>query len=750
MVNIKNKTHIFGIIALLVLAAVSLSCRLPLVGSGETAPATPTGEQGTAKTTPSSASGTSSADGDTDTAQGDQRPPASFNALLERGIEEGRWTRGEGLHYLLQVFQNEQMLETEVSHQEWTMVLLLAADYVENGEDPELKNKINEQLQQIAAPLENLSLYSAPAEAQQSSRRFKVSRPSTQVNCGELFTEGFPETRATTCLLYQEVETPFVSMQIYYPQSWAGDEKYENIIERIKEFALRSTETYAEYGPNEDLQIIFSPTHTEDREDPKERRKGSTMPPKYRTGDACPMIIFNNPTYLLGEDAKEIIAHEIFHCFQMKNFFSGDKINYTANKWWMEGTAVHFSNVAFPSVKYDYKFVNDFDVLSQDKQLKDMSYGNYVFFTDWMNHKGNQNIINFLHWLSINASAQTQMGELAIYEDMDVYFHLFGQRYLDKNIPDPAGDKLPIPAETNEEIEIDSTGEAFNITFKPFQLYRLDGLYEPERRFFQAVDLDYRVDVTMRPDDERDTWEKIPDKLYSRCREEDPYLFLITSTDVSEDQKAIMKIDEIEEAACDGCLLGDWQVENDTFVNWFNALAGNSTGGGSVNLQKMSGFMGVKFSEDRAYTSINKQLNLSLAVPGAGPENMALTITSLGEGSWLTNQEMNQLGYSEDDLKADISVSVPGVGEIDLGEGSVPEEMMPPGMDELGGPGFFESITAFGGPPGDGTPKSVGYTCSEDSLTIHYPQLSDIILDRLDEPVPLPTFEGVGNPDSEQ
>ena len=748
MFHTKSKRPIIGLVVLLVLAAASLSCRLPFVGAGDTAPGASTTEQaaeGTAaESDPASPSGTASGDPDAETGEAEQRQPASFKALLERGIEEGRWTRGEGLLYLLQVFQNEKELDTEVVHREWTMANYLAAEYVEEGDNPELQQKIESRLQQIAAPLENLSLYSEPADAQQSSRRYKVSRPSSQVNCGELFTEGFPETRATTCLLYQEVETPYVKFQIYYPEQWAGDEKYESIIERIKKAAMSSAETYANYGPNADMQIIFSPTHTESHPDPRERRKGSSLPPEYRAGDACPIIIFNNPEYLMGEDAKEIIAHEIFHCFQMENFFSGDDINYTTNSWWMEGTAVHFSNVAFPDVKYDHKFVDDFDVLSQKNQLKDIDYGNYVFFTDWMNHKGNQNIINFLHWLSVNVSAQSQMRELAIYEDMDVYFHEFGQRYLDKNIPDPAGDTLPIPADTNKEIDINSTGEAFREKIKPFQLFRMDALYAPERRFFQSVDLGYRVNTTTRRKGEVGTWQNVPDKLYSRCTEKDPYLFLITFTDVKEKGTSIMTIDKIEEAACDGCLLGDWQVEEDSFVNWFNALAGSSTGGGNVKLQEMSGFMGVRFSDDRAYTSINKQLNLDLAVPGAGPESMALQTTSVGEGSWLTNQEMDQLGYSEDDLKADVSVSVPGVGEIDLGGGAVPEEMMPPGVDELGGSGFFESITAFGGHPGDGTPKAVGYTCGEDSLTIHYPQLSDIVLDRLDEPIPLPTFKGGG------
>ncbi|MBS3753922.1 MAG: hypothetical protein KGY46_11130 [Anaerolineales bacterium] len=743
MTDNKNVKKVLGILVLFVLAAASLSCRLPLVGSGDPVPGPSTPEQAAVGTTtePASSSRTSSADADTGTAQGEQRPPASFKVLLERGIKEGRWTRGEGLHYLLQVFQNEKELETKVSHQEWSMVYYLAADYVKAEGDPELREKIEDQLQQIAAPLENLSLYSEPAEGQQSSRGYKMSRPNLQVDCADLFKKGFPETRAATCLLYQEIETPYVKFQIYYPEPWAGDEEYENILEGVKKAAMNSAETYANYGSNENMLIIFSPTHTESRPDPKKRTKGVSLPPSYRSGDACPIIIFNNPEYLLGEDAKEIIAHEIFHCFQMKNFFSGDEINYPENSWWMEGTAVHFSNVAFPDIKYDYKFVQYFDRNSQDKQLKDMEYGNYTFFTDWMNHKGNQNLIGFMDWISELESAQSQMGELAIYEDMDVYFHRFGQRYLDQNIPDPGGDNLPIPADTNREIDINSTGEAFNVTVKPFQLYRMDALYIPQRRFFQSGELDYRVNTTIRRDGEPDTWKNVPDKLYSRCTEKDPYLFLITSSDVEKEGTSSMNIDKIEKAACDGCLLGDWQVENESFINWFNALAEQNKSSGT-KLEEMSGLMGVRFGEDRTFRSINKELSIVLTVSGVDTGGVTFNITSLGNGNWQTNQAMNQLSYSERDLKADVTATVPGVGNLNFGGGSIPEDMLPPGVEDFGFEGDIDSINAMGTFSTETNAQALGYTCGEETLTFHYPQLSDIVLDRLDEPIPLPTFEG--------
>jgi len=68
--------------------------------------------------------------------------------------------------------------------------------------------------------------------------------------------------------------------------------------------------------------------------------------------------------------------------------------------------------------------------------------------------------------------------------------------------------------------------------------------------------------------------------------------------------------------------------------------------------------------------------------------------------------------------------------------------MLPPGVEEFGFEGDSDSINAMGMFTTNTSAQTGGYTCGEDSLRYHYPQLSYLVLDRPDEPIPLSPFEG--------
>jgi hypothetical protein len=83
-------------------------------------------------------------------------------------------------------------------------------------------------------------------------------------------------------------------------------------------------------------------------------------------------------------------------------------------------------------------------------------------------------------------------------------------------------------------------------------------------------------------------------------------------------------------------------------------------------------------------------------------------------------------------------MEIPGMGEIPLGGGTIPEESLPPGYKEFGAFSDLNKTTFFGTLSTEAEGSARNYTCSEDTLTIHYPQYSDLIFDRLDEPIELP------------
>lgn len=741
--NAANRTHKI-LTVLLLLAVLTLACRLPFLGQDSNPePGTPDAaatSQSTGSTPPSGSGTATPGTGEEDL------PPVSFLELLEEGIENGRWTRGEGTLYLLEYLAGERELEYEVAHQEGTMIVGLAEEYIAKGENEDIKNQLQTLLQDLFGFLKYMEDYSLPAGDYSRKSGGKLAQevtPTADEGC-DRFWDGnpFPELGKLDCALYKQTTAGGVTIEVYYPIDWHQQAERQSDIEDAFDALVKSAETYARYGQNNDMALIFSPFLNPHLE----KALAGTLKTRYwdPARNVCPIVVFNVIDNFEGENIKENVAHEAFHCFQYKHLFNNNGVaeNSSQNAWWREGTAVHFSNVAYPSIKYDYRFVERYDEGSQTRPLKDMSYENYVFFTDWMNQKGNEDIIAFLESLLIRERAELQMEQLAVYKNMNAQFHHFGQRYLDQQIPDVAGDLLPIPASVPRSTEIREPGPAFDVTVEPFQLFRLYGTYREERKFTQHMDYEKEGTTSMRHLAEPGAWQPVPDTLYSRCEQREPHLFLITSAVLEGNHTSALTIDGVEDAACDGCLLGYWAVEGETFKNWFNTLAESAGSGSQGRILSISGLMGTKFAQDRSYLSINKDLSIELGLAGQADPAMIFTMNSMGQGSWQTNQDMNQLQFTQQDLKADFIAEVPGVGELPFSGGSIPEGALPPSYEEAGIFSDPNQLTLFGSLSTETSAQGRSYTCQDDTLTFHFPQYSDIVMSRLEEPITPPELEG--------
>jgi len=725
--------------AILTLTMVSLACQLPFVGQKtSTTPddgAGPTAEP-SAQTTVSTEDENAGSSTPTPLAGIESLPPTNFLELVEEGVEQGRWSRGEGILYLVEYLAGERALEYEVAEQEGTMIYGLAKQYIALGENEEIKEKLQSKLQELLGALHNLEDYAVPRDEYSQKGSFKVAAQTTPEDCGALWKKGFPKLQNKKCLLYQEAQAGGVTVKVYYPVGWQGDAQKLNYVQVGFEALQKSAETYQQFGSSIDMAVIFSPARHPNNED----KLATTLFKEFWDDDVCPMVIHNRPDKFQQGKHRSNIAHEAFHCYQYWHVFKQAKTNenYTNNLWWTEGSADHFSNVVYPDIKDNQGLVRVFDIKSRTQSLYEMTYENYVFFTDWMNQRGNQDLVNFLHTISLTESAKGQMEDLAQYYNTDVFFQRFGERYMDNYIPDPGGDLLPIPASINREISINGTGKAFEVSVKPFQLYRLKGHYPQQRSFAQRMEYERNGMTTMRRTNAEGIWNEVPEQLFSRCEAGVSYYFLITSTDTGGEHTSSLLIDQTKTAACDGCLVGDWAVQNDSFTRWFNNLAAQSGSGSMVTLENMSGLMGAQFGEGRLYTSINKELILEFSITGQANQTLRFTSTSIGEGTWFTNGENTHLSITQQSLRADFKMEIPGIGEIPLGGGTVPEEALPPGYEEFGAFSDLQNTTFFGTLSTEAEGNSRSYTCNEDTLTIHYPQISDLIFNRLDEPIELP------------
>lgn len=745
----KHPHHTFqAVVVFLILSILALSCRLPFTGgrpsSTPVAVTTSAGDQTTVPTTTGERDEPEARDS---TAENDRKdlPPASFADLLQQGIEQERWTRGEGILHIMEYIAGERPLEGEVLYESGTMIYGLAEEYITKGDNEQIKKRLEELIQNLYRAVKNVEQFAVPAAEHSQGGGNKLAKQSSTDSCGDLWVAALPKTRKTTCLLFKETQAGGATVQVFYPVKWKDNPRAMEVVETSMEVLVRSADTYAQYGDNNDMAVIFSLYP-----DPQDEGHTATAVfPELWFRDVCPMVIHMTPVNYYQDIYKDTVAQEAFHCFQYKNFFNNQDvyINHSNNIWWMEGTSLHFSNVAVPEIDYEKIFVPDFDKKSQTHQLEEMTYGNFVFFTDWMNHRGNQDLINFLHTLSIGKTSDEQMDELASYPDMDEYFHDFAERYMDKNIPHPGGGNLPIPGALNDEKDITQTGTAFFENILPFQVYRMKLNYLPERRFFHTMDYKHQGKTTMRKENEPGTWEVVKDQLYFRCDEHDPYLVVITSTTKELYHDSEMTIEKIEEAACDGCLLGDWAVEKESFMTLFNNIAASTSQSGEVRITDMRGIMGARFKDDHSFTSIDNELQIDMqtVVPGQGELTVTWSINAVGDALWFTDREMTTLAVTDTDIKADVAVNIPGMGQISGQQLSALE-----GMGNFGGPFSADgSGIMIGNLNTVSSRQDRSYTCGEETLTLHYPQYGDLVMERLDEPIPLPNLQGTSSSQGE-
>jgi hypothetical protein len=110
---------------------------------------------------------------------------------------------------------------------------------------------------------------------------------------------------------------------------------------------------------------------------------------------------------------QQVIAHELFHCFQAFNFdVRGSYLAYPASAWWVEGSATYFSNVAYPAVNLEWEHTGEFDSRSRTVALTQMSYEATFFFQHLGNTIGNKAIIGLLDTLPVGGDEASHQAAL--------------------------------------------------------------------------------------------------------------------------------------------------------------------------------------------------------------------------------------------------------------------------------------------------------------------------------------------------
>lgn len=167
--------------------------------------------------------------------------------------------------------------------------------------------------------------------------------------------------------------------------------------------------------------------------------------------DECLMVVY--PAAAGEEVFAFMVAHEFFHCVQyatapdqMDGFRAG-----VPARWWVEGTAEWFANLAFPNSDLSATFLARFDEHSSGRPLIEMGYEATAFFFWYAEERGHRSIIDLMSRMPTFGGADWQAraaGDLLPPAD----WLSFAQAHLDGGIRYPDGRAIPAAPSDGEMI----------------------------------------------------------------------------------------------------------------------------------------------------------------------------------------------------------------------------------------------------------------------------------------------------------
>ena len=636
-------------------------------------------------------------------------PAADLADALYQGTESGRWTQAQGVIVMLRLLAGEipaaEALPAQgVVHGEGTRVFALAQQ-LQDGDELAADDRAEiERLLRLTVPSrDDLDRFST-AEGDTSGRAGGLAVPSAQdEDCEDIWREGWVDDRLTTCFLRREFGGG--RDRLYYPASWAGSDDRMAYVDAAEEAVQTSQTVFTGLGLRlQPIYLVFSFLASE-------RLGGDTgwdaSTAHWR--NPCPILVYPQGLVPDVNQYKQILAHEVFHCAQGMNFTHQMDVGTPTFDWWVEGTAEYFGNVAFPDADAENEYLDSFDYRSQNDSILAMSYENFLFFQHWANETGNLSILEFLRLLPTDRGWD-QAQALAGAPDMQDRFHRFAQLYMEENIRDAGGDLVPIHGSL-AVLSFGSTTVDAIPPVEPFVLKRYGLLFPKDSRFTLSVSTDGTDGRSSAKPSDSPLWGALPPSIRAGCQPV-AYHLVVTSAAPSSARHhhLVLNVDVNEERGCDECLLGRWELVNETYPAYFMATLGNPE---DVTLESTEGVTWTVFLPDMTqvwgYDAFRVAFTQKMSNALGGPLNMPTVLEFAGGGTGTYFARDGMLSHGETTSEVTVRVSVGGT-----------EVTLAPGETDFGG------ADAGGGLLGEAVP----YVCEGD--VAHFGPVADVPTDLLD------------------
>ena len=691
----------FSILTLTLL--LSLACNL--LGAPASDPDQPAG--GSPIATPGEGAGQPSEE-ETDQAPEQLEPPdipADFWDLVQRNEELGLWSEGEGLvaglEYLAglaeedSLFAPEGMVRAEASSLIWR-----ARDYTVAGAEPAVRQRISQLLQTVAPDLETLEAYSQPAPASLGGGA-PLTAPLPQTQCAKLAADGFPQGSAEVCWLYDELQHADGFARVYYPTSWgpSGGDK-QLLLQAAVMAAEQSITTFGQYGALPSINLVFGLIDLPVKNGfvtGADAGLGGTLPE-----DACIITIYANAAEAKLEGFKQLMAHEIFHCFQWKHYSALMGVE-AESDWWVEGSATYFSDLAYPKVGAEEPWLAHFTSHSRYASIVTMSYASYVFF-EYLGSRadyGPAGVLALMGAMPPSGGAVAQGQALGQQPGMEAVWEAFALDFLDGKVIDADGQPMQPPLLFTESYAL-FENDTHDLAVTDFSLQRYRLAIGPGQGFHLHLSQadDGVLDWTHRPL-EIGGWTALALDLPEGC---DQFMAVVVRArgEVAGERKATLDVvvDTPLKGTCEQCIVGTWELNKPSFKAYMENL--------------------IDFGPGMTFSVIGQAGSARYTFGGEGGLELQFAPYSFAWRSLQSNQPLgndilseNILTFSGQGSGSYIADGVSGLhASTDLSGVSTELVLHLNGEEIYKGPPFEESFISGGVPP------TTTYTCQEDVLTI--------------------------------
>jgi len=303
------------------------------------------------------------------------------------------------------------------------------------------------------------------------------------VDCHEIWPSGF-EGGTRECIAGTMAAICGRQLTVYYHRALQHDPDTLRYMDSVVPAMQTACNAYAPLVQlARDVRILFA---SQDEPDP--RVDGVAMR-TVRTTDAvglpqvdpCPIVVYPGVIRRRPSVARfqQLLAHELFHCLELQEFGA---VNWYLNKWWSEGMAEYFSNVAYPTTNLEHRKHPHFDARSFVTPILDMEYEANVLWQYLGNELGDQWLISLMRGVPKFAGRAEQLAYLCGRIDQDL-LHRFGKTYLERNITDTGGGRIPeFTPDPGEEISVERS-TVIPVEVAPFVLHRSRITLPPGKRY---------------------------------------------------------------------------------------------------------------------------------------------------------------------------------------------------------------------------------------------------------------------------